>query len=296
MHDKKNYKFKRSIVNRKKCNVIRYNSCNDLPRCLKQIYKKMLYINETEKRTFSHSDFPLIKRGYFRQIIHRLGKRIQVVVKGKPSFYKISGIKLPTDSHAVTFEPTEGAKMIEDILKTLAEQPPTIHDIKLKFESNIHFKLEKIGHTKHPKNRGIKISYPHMDNNRKIHIMAYPQTTLIDIECTYKPIVYDDSGVFSLLCLLADIRAYLNGLTNFTATIPEAHQWICTHYHFGKDSSAIFDGQAFHCTFQALASGFVRYYSKLMPDGSTIERLETIKTPNKPIIKILMDIIHKSKS
>ena len=108
--------------------------------------------------------------------------------------------------------------------------------------------------------------------------------------------MYDDSGVFSLLCLLADIRSYLNGLTKFTATIPEAHRWICTHYHLGKDSSATFEGQAFHCTFRALGVGFVRWYSKPMPDGGTIERLETIKTPKKPVIKILSDIIHKSKN
>ena len=109
-HVQKHYNSKKKILNRKRCNVIRYNSCNDLPRGLKQIYKKMLYINEIEKRSFAYSDFPLIKKSNFRQIIHRLGTLIEIATKGKPSFYKISGIKLPTDSHTVTFEPTEGAR------------------------------------------------------------------------------------------------------------------------------------------------------------------------------------------
>ena len=295
-NNEKSYKSKRNISKRRKCNVIRYKSYNDLPRGLKQFYDKMYHINEMEKRSFSYVDFPQIKKDYFRQIIYKLGKMIQVEVKGKPSFYKISGIKLPRDSHDVTFEPTGGAQMIEDLLKTLAEQPPTMHDIKLKFESDIHSELLKNNPTINPKNHSIKIGYTHTDNNIKINIMVYPKTTVIDIECTYKPIVYDDSGIFSLVCLLANIRAHLIYLTNFTVTIPEVHHWICTHYHFGKDSSGSFTGQAFHCTFQALGVGFVRYYSKLMPDGTTIERLETIKTPNKPIIEILMDAIHKLKN
>jgi hypothetical protein len=60
-------------------------------------------------------------------------------------------------------------------------------------------------------------------------------------------------------------------------------KWICTHYHFGKDGLKSLSGQSFHFAFEEVSCGMIRFYSKRMPDGTVIPRLEQIQTPHRNI-------------
>ena len=53
---------------------------------------------------------------------------------------------------------------------------------------------------------------------------------------------------------------------------------MLTHYHYGKDGKMEYDGEKFHITARDALGEFIRAYSKTLLDGSTIVRIEKIKT------------------
>lgn len=268
--------------------------CNALPNGLKQFLKRSKSINEIERRPFSYIDFKNISKGNFRQIIRRLGNLIEVVHKGRPTFYKVKGIELPLDSHRVTQRPMGVAQNLIDILQTLKDQPAKIHDIKVKFSSNnLHSILVSKGITVNNSNSSVLVNVPYTDNNVILKALIYPDTIQIDIGCTYKPLVYDYSGILYLTQVLSFCSFYLGELTSFEAHIPNVSDWIITHYHFNKDGSQQLNGQSFHHTWEDVSSGLIRYYSKTMKDGSTIPRIEQIQTPDKTLNEIMIEVINK---
>lgn len=203
---------------------------------------------------------------------------IEIVIQSRPRQYKLRGIDLPEDRRRLTHRVT-GDSVI-DILCKLRDQPPAIHDLKLKFCSNLHEVLLKLGHKSNPSNNGIILKLPSLDNNITCKVMVYPKTVQIDIGCTFRPFVYDISGVVHLTFVLGRIYQCIFLIGGNSADIPQVSLWIITHYHFGKDGSEAYSGQAFHRTFDDVASGLVRFYSKKMNDGKVIPRIEQIHTPN----------------
>lgn len=279
------------IIQKKKSNGKGYKSCNELPPSLQQFFKKARLINQNGN-PFSLVDFPNLKPGYFRQIILRLGPLVERIGKGNPQLYKIQGIDLPGSSHLVTPKGMMDTKIVEDLLQNLEHQPAKIHDIKIKFESDLHANLVKKGCSVNTSNNCIVVSYHYPNNNITTKIQVYPQTTVVDIGCTYKPIIYDSSGLFFLLQHLAELRAYLLHLSNLKATIPNVHMWIFTHYHFGKDGTQELNGQSFHITVENFANGLLRYYSKVL-NGQKVARLEQVRTPNRTLAQELEVILNK---
>jgi hypothetical protein len=167
-----------------------------------------------------------------------------------------------------------------NILSKLRNQPPTIHDLKLKFHSDLHEVLSAFGHKSNPANNGIVLKLPSLDNNITCKVMVYPKTVQIDIGCTFRPFVNDLSGVVHLTFVLGRIYQCIFLMGGNSADIPQASLWIITHYHFGKDGSETYSGQTFHRTYEDVASGLVRFYSKTMNDGRIVPRIEQICTPN----------------
>jgi len=180
---------------------------------------------------------------------------------------------------------------IIDILKKLRQQPPSIHDLKLKFESDLHSKLLDQDYQVIPSNHGIILKLPRLDSNIVVKILVYPHTTQVDIGCTFKPFVYDISGVLQLTALLGRITQLISLLAGPDVEIPEINKWIVTHYHFGKDGKEEYNGQSFHRSYEEVANGFVRFYSKKMDNGRTIPRIEQIQTPHDSLDKAISNII-----
>lgn len=243
-------------------------------------------------RPFSLTDFPNLTSGNFRQYIRKLRDKIEIAKNGRPKLYKMKGIELTGDSHRITDKVTGVSPEFDHLLESLRDQPPMIHDIHLKFQSDLHSKLVSMGCSVNPYNHAIEnIRYVSLDNNVNTKILIYPKTTQIIIGCTYKPIVYDISGVYSLFSHLAQVQFYLSQLTKHETIIPEVKTWIVTRYDFNKDGSDSVNAQPFWREFEGVSTGLIRFYLKKMPNGERIPRLEQVRTPDKPISQILEEII-----
>lgn len=237
-------------------------------------------------------DFGNLTQVNFRQYIHKLNDKIETAKKGRPTLYKVRGMKLAGDSHRITNRVTGGISEFDHLLESLRDQPPMIHDIHLKFQSDLHSKLVSMGMSINHANHAVEnIKYASLDNNINTKILIYPKTTQIIIGCTFKPIIYDISGVYSLMAHLAQVQAHLYHLTKHDATIPESKDWIVTRYDFNKDGSEAVIAKPFCLEFEDVSTGLIRFYLKNMSNGKTVPRLEQIRTPNKPISQILEEII-----
>src|SRR5690349_7455548 len=127
-----------------KSNAKRYKSCNTLPPSLQQFLKRATRICKDEQRTFSVGDYPHLSKGNFRISISRLHEYIEPISeKTHPQFYKIKRIDLPGSSHSVTVRPMRVVPEILEIMEELKEQPASIHDIKIKIETDMHSELVK---------------------------------------------------------------------------------------------------------------------------------------------------------
>jgi len=261
------------------CNFIQYHK---LSKAQKQFFDKALKINQ-KGMAFNYFDFPELSKGNYRQYVLKLKPILEVVIKSKPCFYKIKGIVLPSDPRKITRKVTGYEIML--LLENLKSEPATLHDIKIKFSSNLHDRLAGRGFKENSSNKGIIIPISTTEKYVTVKALVYPKTIQIDIGRTFKPLVYDISGVIQLSRLLGQIQYYLTilGGDSSKITIPPPEEWIVTHYHFGKDSSESYTGQTFEYTFGQVGEGFIRYYSKVLPGRSMITRAEKIVTPQIPV-------------
>lgn len=266
---------------------------NILPPIQKQFYERAKYICEKEQRPFSLLDFPNIKRNNFRQLIHKLKPLLKVVVKSHPTFYKVKGVALPGNTHRITVNHMVGGDFSR-LLETLKLKEPMIHDIRIKVnDSTLYKKLSDAGTTKNPKNGSHTVNVPQFDNNITTKVSVYPNTILVFLGCTYKPLVYDSSTMWHLHEHLSKISYHL---TSLGAVLPPVNNWIFTQYHFNKDGSESLSGQTFHYTVDEVSTGMIRFYSKHMPNGVQIPRLEQIRTPNRTIAEEMKEVMLTSDS
>lgn len=242
----------------------------------KQFLDKAKSINVINRRPFSCGDFPELSDSYFRQMIYHLKKYVETYVKSNPCYYRVKSVKLDKKDRIVTDHPT-GEKLIW-ILNQLREQPAAIHDIKIKFNSNLYDTISKIPSLKiNPNNKGIFLPCeltPEYNTNLSI----YPTVIQVDISCTFNPLVYDNQGAISLIILLTNLQNFLISLGKGQVEIPDFRQWLITHYHFGRDGKEEWNGELFHITIADAFDGMTRYYSKTMPNGKKIPRVEQIRT------------------
>jgi len=270
--------------------VTNYSNGRHVTICQEQFLRRAIEINKNQHRPFSYLDFPQMSAGHFRQMKHTFRDIIKIEVKSNPCFYRIKGIPVLSGRLSVTDNRT-GANMFT-ILKNLREQPPKIHDIKLKFSSDLHHILIKKGEKPNPTNSGIFKPF-RLDDFTLSRLSVYPETIQIDLGCSHRPLVYDILGVFQLVFYLGQLHEIMTRLGDFQSRLPFFGEWIVTHYHFGKDGSETYSGQSFHRTFEDLSAGLVRFYSKEMHDGKTISRFEQVQTPNQSLNKEIDKIIQQ---
>ena len=248
-----------------------------------QVVDKAYTINVDGHRPFCVADYPLLSSTNFRRIIHELGDNIERVGNSRPQFYKLKGIKLPGDTRKVTLEPMGvQEEEFQKILAKLKDQPPAIHDVKIRIDnSELHSALLNKRYSKNKHNHSIKVNFEGFDNNTTTKILVYPNTIQVDIGCTYKPLVYNIKTIWYLHEHLSKISYHLTGLSG--VILPSVDNWIITHYHYGKDGLEAINGQSFHHTIEDVNTGLIRFYSKLMKNGERIPRLEQIQTPQNSL-------------
>jgi len=252
--------------------------------------RKAYKINKEKQFLFCCEDFRSeFTPGNYRQMIHRYREIIELVIPGRPCFYQLKGVDVPKRPRMLT-DKTMGDGMIS-ILEDLQEQNPALHDIKIKFDSDIHKSLTKLGYEINPINHVIKLPIPIYDNNITVMAIVYPKTIQIDIGCTFKPFVYDIQGMIKLTTFLGRIYQYLLLIAR-ESSLSDVLSWVITHYHFGIDGSKTYSGKSFHRTFEDMSCGFIRFYSKKLLDGNLILRLEQIHSPkttlNQEIEKMIL--------
>lgn len=269
------------------CNNVVTQNCNAI-QCKTQkqqeFLNRALKINTEQQRPFHFRDFPDYSQENFRQMIHKLRDKIVLLYRSPLGFYKVIGVSLPEDRKCVTYEGTRVGLSMIPILTMLKEQPPAIHDIKLKFESSIlHETLKNLGNTMNPDNHCIKLQHYYLQDYLFAKMQVYPNTVQVDIGCSSKPIIYDIGGAISLSIHLGRLYHYLSQLINKKPDFPLPNKWIITHYHFGKDGREELAGPRFERTIEDAIGGIIRFYSKTMPDGRTLPRVETIATPHRTL-------------
>ncbi len=253
---------------------------NSLSPVLKEFAKKIQKKNRTGQDVCVR-DFPELKTGTFRQRIRRLKEKglIIPVIKGTFCHYKIKGENTGRTKRIVTHEGMGIGTNMQEIINEASKQIPSIHDIKMKFPSKQLYKNAiKNGAVVNPKNKGIFLDKIMLIKDIYAKITIYPETVLVDLSCTWNPIIYDIRGAQELLGHLALFQYYLYS-TFKTRDIPESLDWIVTYYHLNQDGQTIFLDESFHRTVSDMVGGFSRVYAKRFPDKSLRMRLERIITP-----------------
>ncbi len=244
-----------------------------------------------EGRPFTSSDFPEYSDTNFRQMKLKLKGRIELVSRSSCGFYKVKGVILGSKKPLITSEPMGVGKSIIPLLESLKEQPPAIHDVKIQFSSeNLHKILKEKGYEVNPNNGCIILEIP-ISHNLKAKILVYPKTIQINFACTSKPLVYDIRGAIDLSVTIGRVQQYLVDLTEGSIKMTPPQKWICKQYHFGKDGTENLSGPKFEYTMDDVTVGMIRCYSKEMPDGKIIPRVEQIKMPNTTLDEEVQNMI-----
>ena len=188
---------------------------------------------------FCWKDFDMTNDN-FRQKIFELKDIIECVIPSNPSYYRIKG--MPYNNKVLDHITLGGmgvGKKMQKILESVSKQPPAIHDIKLKFECpKVYDYLIKFGWKHNPSNKGIVFSRIEVNDHTSLNFTVYPKTVVIDLACTYKPIIYDPRGALQLVQILERVRYALTIDTKNLVEISDPLEWIITQYHFNQDSTA----------------------------------------------------------
>jgi hypothetical protein len=256
-------------------------SINSLSPKLQEIVKRGRAINRLGQ-DFCFRDFPEIEHGAFRQRIRRLREKgwIVITIKGWMSHYRIKGEYTGRERRTVTHEGMGVGTNMQNIINEASKQIPTIHDIKIKFPSKQLYQnaLNK-GMTPNSSNKGIFLPKKRFARDVYFKISIYPEKVLVDVSCTWEPIIYDIRGAQEFLGYVEIIYAYL--CCNFeTRDIPDSLDWTVTHYHLNQDGQTEFSDESFQRTISDMTAGFIRIYAKRFPDKSLRMRLERISTPD----------------
>ena len=261
----------------------------NLSKSLNQFLTDATNFCKIKQMPFCFKDFNLTS-GNFRQKIRLLKDSIVPVIKGRPTFYKVRGIEIPLESKSVTLNPT-GLCKIQSILEDCRDQPPMIHDIRFKIESNLHEKLVKMGLTPNKNNHSITLNnIPTPDSSLNFKILSYPKHIQLVVGCSLYPIIYNSAGIPNLIFNLGQYISNLKLFVKDTFSIQPIARWIVTHTHLNKDGSLELSGQSFHYCFEDYTGALYRIYSKSFPDG-TRARVEKIETEKISIEEMAKEVI-----
>jgi len=260
-----------------------------------QVYflQQMLRVNTIEKRPASLKDFQLSKTN-FRQKIHELKYYVDKVIDGRPSFYKVKGVKLPGDQSRITLNPTGvNTTQLEQLLLNCKDQPPMLHDIRFKIYSDLHSKLLQKGLTPNKNNSCIIITdkiVPSPDPFLNFKLLVYPEHIQLIVGCSIKPLFASTNGIFELSFTLGRYIELLRLFVNDHLSITPISQWRCVGYHFNKDGKFELNDSNFHYYFEDFQNCMIRIYTKHFPDGTRL-RVEKTETCNKSLEQLAREVL-----
>jgi len=261
-----------------------------------QIYflEQMLRVNQIEKRPACFRDSTLTK-GNYRQKIHEVRYYIEKVIDGRPSFYKVKGVELPGDQSRITLKPMGvDTTNLQQLLLTCKGQPPMLHDIRFKIDSNLHDKLLHKGLTPDKNNSCIIVSdklIPNPDPFVNFKLLVYPKHIQLIVGCSRKPLFHSIGGISDLVFNIGRYVELLRLFVNDTFSIPQVSQWRCVGYHFNKDGRFQIDDQNFHYYFEDFQNCMIRIYTKHFSKNDNRLRVEKTEGVNKSIEELSREVL-----
>jgi hypothetical protein len=178
---------------------------------------------------------------------------------------------------------------ILSVIKNALQQPPSMHDITIKLESDLHKHLIHFGYEPKDTNKLIKLAFQTNDAEITVKASVYPKIVQLHIGCSKKPFPITDEGKQHLLTLLGEIMAQMCRLSGHKATFQKIPLWMITHYHYGQDSLISYNGERFEMTVAKATGEFSRIYDKEI-NGHQIIRIEEIRTPKYTVEEMLKAI------
>ena len=256
--------------------------------------ERMLSINQIEQRPACVCDFTL-SRSNFRQKIHELRDYIEKVIDGRPSFYKIKGVELPGDTSKLTLTPMGvNTSQLEQLLLNCKNQPPMLHDIRFKIDSDLHDKLLLKGLTPDPTNSCIIINeglIPNPDPFIHFKLLVYPKHIQLIVGCSKYPLFHSLGGIFNLVFTLGRYIELLRSFVLDSFSIPQVSQWRCVGYHFNKDGNLQIEGQNFDLDFKDFQNCMIRIYTKQFSKNDKRLRIERTESFNKSIEEMSKEVL-----
>ena len=256
----------------------------DLSPKLQEFVREGKIINRLGQ-DFCCKDFPELGDSSFRQKIYKLRKLGWIVTtcRGWFSYYRIKGEYTGWERKDLTHEGMGVGTNMKNIINEASKKIPSIHDIKIEFKSEKTYQNAiKVGKIPNPKNKGIFEDKLWVSGHTYAKIAIYPKKVVIDIACTYYPIIYDFKGALKLIKSVTVIEDYLI-IHYHPRDMPNNLDWVVTHYHLNQDGQTEFSGTPYHRTISDFTGGFIREYSKRFSDASTRERKERIITPETTV-------------
>lgn len=184
---------------------------------------------------------------------------------------------------------------LQHLLEGIVDGIVEIHDIKIKFNSDLHEYLLDAGYIQHKDNKSIPLEIQTAEKHLTVKTLAYPKTVQIDIGCSNEPFTHDSAGALRLSSLLSRVKEVLSNASGNRAKICDMGEWIVTHRHVGIDGKIIgLSGTAFNITVNDLTRDFTRAYTKILPDGRTILRLEKVLTDHIHLVQMIQEMREKS--
>jgi len=185
---------------------------------------------------------------------------------------------------------------ILSIIKNALKQPPSLHDITIKLDSDLHHYLISLGYNPKTANKLVQLDLQTNDDETTVKASVYPKIIQIHIACSNKPFPITDEGKQRLLSLLGQILAQMCQLSEHKAKFQKISLWVITHYHHGQDSLISYNGAKFEMTMEKATENFSRVYDKEI-DGQRIIRIEEIMTPKCTVEEIFQydDLVPSSK-
>ena len=277
----------------------------------KRFVNKAIRINQDGK-PFTVSDFPEIKKSMRKKYVFELRKAgiVETLEVSGYAYYRVIGFRLDNFWEKVTKNPT--GVMIED--KTLQEETfevleeyleeldaPALHNIRLHLYDDFTYEIIK---RRYEKEKPYNIEYNKINksftivpsifgfNDFEIKIILTP-TKLIQvlIKNTFKPIVYNEIGLMTLVLLLGEIRYFL---CKHSRDIPQVLEWLFVRADFGRDCKKPLNKLVPNMQFKHISGALMRVYSKKWEDGSRRLRVEKIISPNKSVKNIITNVLDGS--
>lgn len=199
---------------------------------IKTARKKHLICNDY----FSKSDFPHMKGGHYRQMIHQLSGIITKCCNSRPPYYKLNHVYF---DETITIKDTGVPKFtldqqLDKLLLLCKQQPPQFHDIKLHVKTDLYDKLLLTDQIQHDYNKSYRLrilSDPRFD----VKVSVNRSKMFVNVGCTNNALPFTPNGVGELQSLMGGVVTYLRLAAKSDFFYQPTGEWLVTNYHFNHD-------------------------------------------------------------